>query len=542
MLLLVLFVFQITVSASEESCRESVSPFSELSEAEQIERIAVLTNYCKSYSTCRGVEPSDRAIQYCVDKHKNVEDQCGGITSIELDALRFYTSSGYTYINSSIWEGESQKCEGINSVLSNALAKVPNYKGWVARGANLPISVRNEHIEGSVINYPAYTSTSSYEAFPGRDQFLIYSVTGSSIAAGSSIARESEVLFDRGTKFKIAKIINRENYGSEEKLFVMVEVAEGVSDSDLKTVEKDILNQLSKLKKDEEVNLKTLKLNSRSHWTCEQGIEIDEIKTLLGEDDTTKKIVTISGGGGNIYTGGNSSFSTKDYLQSFLQSVSQKLEILEGIDEGSAKSELVSNSKNLLLLKLKEIKEKGQEKLESIGQDDEESNGHINFFSDLGANSSYIVQVVDSLKNYAELRELFEKDKKKFEDLNTDQVKAQLFKEFVDKSSEHLAIKEEMLEESLKFATMTEEDLAKMQEEMASGDYSSGYDYKSYSKMQILASEVQLLKAKLNNESEEAIEVYENHLKHLNEYIEKVEAHQQSISGGFSGDNVQNKE
>ena len=108
-------------------------------------------------------------------------------------------------------------------VLNEALAKLPKYEGFVMRGTNLPVSIRNQHQQGATVVYDAFTSTSTSHGFSGQDQFLIYSKTGRPVMSISSISGEEEVLFQSGTRFRIISVRNegshyylmRELVGSE---------------------------------------------------------------------------------------------------------------------------------------------------------------------------------------------------------------------------------------------------------------------------------------------------------------------------------------
>jgi hypothetical protein len=160
----------------------------------------------------------------CISTYKDLPDLCEGITPIEMLAIKNYTGSYYSKINKSIWMN-NKKCEGVISAINQGLAKIPNYKGWVYRGSNLPQQVRDEHQVGNEIIYKAFTSTSNSIGWGGNDQFLIYSETGSSVDSISSLKGEKEVLFSSSTKFKVIHKVKIQ----ETNLYIMIEVDESIS-------------------------------------------------------------------------------------------------------------------------------------------------------------------------------------------------------------------------------------------------------------------------------------------------------------------------
>lgn len=128
-----------------------------------------------------------------------------GLTEEQMSALKYYSDSGYGCLNSYLRSDENrdENIDYLIKVLNEGLDKLPSYRGIVKRGATLPESIRNSHGIGAVLDYEAFTSTSTNSGFSGEDMFIIQSETGKPIMGFSSHRSENEVLFKSGTQFKV---------------------------------------------------------------------------------------------------------------------------------------------------------------------------------------------------------------------------------------------------------------------------------------------------------------------------------------------------
>lgn len=254
---------------------------------QDLQHLNQIETYCRSHNSCfsgfKSYKSEDQLVSECVDRYKDRPDQCGGLTAVEIEALKTYTAFGYRAINSSTWK-DDKKCEGIVSTLNQALAKIPKYQSWVFRGTNLPPDIRRQHQKNKVITYKAFTSTSSRRGWRGKDQFLIFSKNGASIADLSSLSSESEVLFPSNTQFKIVEKIKGKR---KVNLYVMIEIDRTLSKEENLKREKEIYQKIetdiSKIKKQikglfvskhkaRENAFNTTKFSTNKRWKCTDGI------------------------------------------------------------------------------------------------------------------------------------------------------------------------------------------------------------------------------------------------------------------------------
>lgn len=291
---------------------------------EEVNPMVQISLFCNSYKECRG--ESDSFVKDCIDEYKEMKDECGGVSPVEMQSIKFYTGSGYSYINRSIWN-KTKKCEGVIQVLNTGLSRLPNYKGWVMRGASLPESVRKEHVEGQDINYPAFTSSSTSNGWDRNDNFLIYSETGKSINDISTFKGEDEVLFRANTSFRILKIIKVK----DKNMYVMVENIEGLNEEesndrfkDLELSIDDIVHKLEFFKSNPEhlpySNLfSESRVAGKSKWTCDAGLEEENIfPEFLGKSIAVPEMYEYVGFFKRKY--GN------EFNQKILESINKKLE------------------------------------------------------------------------------------------------------------------------------------------------------------------------------------------------------------------------
>jgi hypothetical protein len=108
---------------------------------------------------------------------------------------------------------------------SAALTKLPDVDTFVYRGAELSEAQMDAYHPGSIVTEDGFTSTSvdRYQAFGGNTRFFIESVHGKDIAPYSlHSTSESEVLFDRGTSFRVTA--NYTDPSSGDRFIIMTEV------------------------------------------------------------------------------------------------------------------------------------------------------------------------------------------------------------------------------------------------------------------------------------------------------------------------------
>lgn len=148
-----------------------------------------------------------------------------GLNEEELSALKYYSDSGYGCLNSYLRSSDNrdENIDYMIQVLNRGLDKLPSYQGVVKRGASLPESIRESHAVGAVLEYDAFTSTSTNSGFSGADMFIIQSQSGKPIMGFSAHRSENEVLFKSGTKFKVLDRTEKDGVF----YYIMAEVPDG---------------------------------------------------------------------------------------------------------------------------------------------------------------------------------------------------------------------------------------------------------------------------------------------------------------------------
>ncbi|MGL4865827.1 MAG: Fic family protein, partial [Cetobacterium sp.] len=143
------------------------------------------------------------------------------LKTTEYNAILKYTDEkgGYSQLNKALREtGEPRKVdEGWVRNLDSALKKVPKYEGKVVRTVDLPKGEAldkflAQHKEGSEITYNEYVSTSKKELFELNPTVTIEipnSTEGRDISKLGS--HEGEVLYERGSKFKVVEVVKKKN-------------------------------------------------------------------------------------------------------------------------------------------------------------------------------------------------------------------------------------------------------------------------------------------------------------------------------------------
>jgi hypothetical protein len=129
----------------------------------------------------------------------------GELTSVEKEALLEYTGPGYFQINGTLRLGVSDEAVLKKAnLISQSLTKFPIHTGTVYR--RVPSGrYTSKYIPGDTVEEAGFTSASKSKNPPlgGNVFFTIKSKTGRDISSFAENKREEEVLFDRGTRFKI---------------------------------------------------------------------------------------------------------------------------------------------------------------------------------------------------------------------------------------------------------------------------------------------------------------------------------------------------
>jgi SPP1 gp7 family putative phage head morphogenesis protein len=156
-----------------------------------------------------------------------LQEKYPSLTITELFSLRYYTTSGYSELNSSLRLGYTNEMNGsLKKVLSGSLAKLPpESKGIFYRGVALPdgpalTEYKQAFESGEVKIEKSFLSFSADPAIAGqfnaddRDTykcvFIMKGKSGKSVSGLSAFEEEQEVLFDHNTKVKVV--------GFDEKL------------------------------------------------------------------------------------------------------------------------------------------------------------------------------------------------------------------------------------------------------------------------------------------------------------------------------------
>ena len=145
------------------------------------------------------------------------------MTNDEESAIMKYISSKSYTLNEKLRNGTKLEPEERQLVqnLNNALSKMPKYKGTVYRGiTDFGIDdvdeFINSHVPDTIIEYPAFTSTSKDKEIYGGDmpiQYVIRSKNGADITKFNP--EEQEILFKTDTKFIVTKVENNIIYLEE---------------------------------------------------------------------------------------------------------------------------------------------------------------------------------------------------------------------------------------------------------------------------------------------------------------------------------------
>lgn len=148
------------------------------------------------------------------------------LTLEEKTIIYEYTNWEYLAVNSSLRKSNGTNVSEFAQYLDKILAKLPNYKDSVYRGAELPEPIFDKFQQAFLNKTPiiehAFLSTSksqivAQEYFVGNFLFEIFGKKGKSIEniakfGTYSYDNEQEVLFRKNSRFKVSDITKRSKY------------------------------------------------------------------------------------------------------------------------------------------------------------------------------------------------------------------------------------------------------------------------------------------------------------------------------------------
>lgn len=203
--------------------------------------------YCESFKHSNPPVYPDQK-DACKMFNSNFETRCN-LSKDEIAAIEAYTGSKYKCLNPYLWQKEkkSKDLDFFVTTMNQALDKLPNYEGFVIRGATLPKEVYDKHQVGKVITYDGFTSAATRNLRWGHQTFVIFSKTGKPIMDLSTQGHiEREVIFKAGTKFKILEISGT----PKNEVYIMSEYLPNMSESERDSFEKEILKNIKNKKND----------------------------------------------------------------------------------------------------------------------------------------------------------------------------------------------------------------------------------------------------------------------------------------------------
>lgn len=184
---------------------------------------AIVANYLKLY----GFKNIDKQL-----KNKELA-QSLGLTAAEHSMIHLYTGKGFVDINRMLYGIEPFKKDSLPvlkpaaDVLSQALAKLPNYSGRVVRCLSLPPDKLALYQVDEIIKHDAFTSatTGTLDVFAMESvRMVIMSKKGKRVAIFSTVPEEKEVLFDKGTQFAVKSVEKKIVDGRKITEIVLLEV------------------------------------------------------------------------------------------------------------------------------------------------------------------------------------------------------------------------------------------------------------------------------------------------------------------------------
>jgi hypothetical protein len=144
-------------------------------------------------------------------KNKDIA-QSYKLTESEHTMIHTYTAKGFVDINRALYglepyqENALSVLKNATEVLSQALKKLPNTTGLFIRRVNLPADILATYQKDETVTHTAFTSATfgDEDVFDGESvRMKIFGKTGKRIQIFSTSPEEKEVLFDKGTRFKV---------------------------------------------------------------------------------------------------------------------------------------------------------------------------------------------------------------------------------------------------------------------------------------------------------------------------------------------------
>ena len=137
------------------------------------------------------------------------------LTEAEAAAIHYYTTDGYYLLNLNLRNRQklSKEMEHVAAAIDSGLDQLPAHKGTVFRGLE-PIQTIRQMVQdkwkpGSIVSDAGYVSASIKksvsESFGSSINLIIRSRSGRTIAHISDYPTEGEVLFKRGTRFRVLR-------------------------------------------------------------------------------------------------------------------------------------------------------------------------------------------------------------------------------------------------------------------------------------------------------------------------------------------------
>lgn len=137
------------------------------------------------------------------------------LTDADRAALHYYTTDdGYLTMNPYLRNPEAHSgadgpaIQAQADQVSDGLAKLPREPGTTYRGVDFPGGVLDNYEPGQVVTERAFTSTSrdpgvAQGAFDGNTLMVVTGQNGRDVAPFSAHSYEAEILYDKGTRFKV---------------------------------------------------------------------------------------------------------------------------------------------------------------------------------------------------------------------------------------------------------------------------------------------------------------------------------------------------
>lgn len=149
---------------------------------------------------------SDAKIWMSAAKEKMPAGEKLGLNFEEMAYAQTYTGSGYREINSQLRSGSLTEAGAeYSSKMNSVLDKLPARPGTTYRRADMDFGDAIKYKPGNVVVESAFTSSSKSEEYLSGKKygFVIHGKSGKDISTISKYPHEQEILFRKGTAFKV---------------------------------------------------------------------------------------------------------------------------------------------------------------------------------------------------------------------------------------------------------------------------------------------------------------------------------------------------